>query len=281
MEDLAARLDRELPLAVGILSILWDFAATFTPRGDIGKYSNEILSRKLGWRGDPGTLIDALIASGWLDRDEGHRLLIHDWPTHCEDSVHAKLARDHLYFANGQAPRLAKLDAKEKTAAVNSMRQPAAASGSRNPPTAAHPSVALPGVLGYVIYPPPEPGKESPPHQPEQRNRRGSRKFANEFFEQVENAGPASYIDPEGGLSDPEGFSNIRRAPGVGLVRLPRQCFERSWLNPEGQLFEHRVMLAAPCARSTMQVPGSVLPWSTCTHPKTATRKSHHRSWPI
>jgi hypothetical protein len=139
MEDLAARLDRELPLAVGILSILWDFAATFTPRGDIGKYSNEILSRKLGWRGDPGTLIDALIASGWLDRDEGHRLLIHDWPTHCEDSVHAKLARDHLYFANGQAPRLAKLDAKEKTGSrrilCGGQRRPAAAGIRRRRPT--------------------------------------------------------------------------------------------------------------------------------------------------
>jgi hypothetical protein len=178
MEDLAARLDRELPLAVGILNILWDFAATFTPRGDIGKYSDEILSRKLDWRGDPGKLIEALIASGWLDRDERHRLLIHDWPTHCEDSVHAKLARERLYFANGQTPRFPKLDAKEKKAATAFY---AAASGSQRQPESAVGSLPClsPSLPDHTHTPPselvcdpnsdpppePPPGKESPPPQ--------------------------------------------------------------------------------------------------------------------
>jgi len=52
------------------------------------------------------TMIDALVASGWMDRDLAGRLVIHDWPDHADDAVHMRLARARQLFIGGRAPEV-------------------------------------------------------------------------------------------------------------------------------------------------------------------------------
>jgi hypothetical protein len=47
----------------------------------------------VGWRDDPKKLIDALVESRWIDRDQFHRLVIHDWPEHVQDWIKRKVQR--------------------------------------------------------------------------------------------------------------------------------------------------------------------------------------------
>lgn len=137
MEALALALNKEIYAAVGILNVMWDWAARFTPSGDIGKYSDAVIARKIGWTGDPAELVNALVASRWLDRSDICRLFIHDWPDHCEDTVHATLARHGQYFANGLKPKMVKLGAKEKIEAEIRYAQNNAANGCQIPPEVA------------------------------------------------------------------------------------------------------------------------------------------------
>src|SRR5688572_1579331 len=92
-----SRFERRLTLrhyeAVGLLELLWHLTTKESPAGNIGKLSDEDIAVAIGWEDDPRVLVDALVDSGWVDRDDVYRLVIHDWSQHCEDSVHAKLAR--------------------------------------------------------------------------------------------------------------------------------------------------------------------------------------------
>ncbi len=111
---LARRLGVPKHSAVGILECLWHLTAENTPRGNIGRYSNEEITIELDWQSDPDELIRTLIECSWIDEHPEHRLVVHDWPDHCEDSVHVKLARAHEYFADGTEPKLTRLSAKER-----------------------------------------------------------------------------------------------------------------------------------------------------------------------
>lgn len=88
--DLASRLGCERPTALGYLMLLWDLTAEVAIAGDIGKWPNGAISGGCDWRGDADRFIRALVDSGWLDEDEEHRLVIHDWGQHCENWVRAK-----------------------------------------------------------------------------------------------------------------------------------------------------------------------------------------------
>lgn len=98
MEDLATRLGIDLCHAGGILEFLWHFAMRYSPQGNIGKFSNIAIAKRIGWSGDPDKLADALVAARWLDHDSAHRLVIHDWPDHCDRSVKKYLAEQQLPF---------------------------------------------------------------------------------------------------------------------------------------------------------------------------------------
>ena len=117
MRALCRLLNIQWPTAVGIMELLWHFTARFAPAGDIGRYKNEEIAAAVGWFDDrpPDELIDALIACRWLDSDDEHRLLVHDWPEHCEDSVHMHLARSGMVFANGTAPKRSRMAKRERT----------------------------------------------------------------------------------------------------------------------------------------------------------------------
>ena len=84
MKRLCRRLDIPLWQAVGLLETLWGLTAREAPRGDIGKLSDEDIALAIDYRGAESKLIEALIGSGWLDRDPVERLVIHDWADHAD-----------------------------------------------------------------------------------------------------------------------------------------------------------------------------------------------------
>lgn len=96
---LARLLDIERWGAVGILESLWHFTARHAMRGDIGRWPNDEIAEGIGWKGDPDTLVDALVSARWLDADNSHRLIVHDWHEHADDSVKKTLRNRSEHFA--------------------------------------------------------------------------------------------------------------------------------------------------------------------------------------
>lgn len=78
--------------AVGHLELLWHFTMESARRGDIGQFENIEIADEIGWDGDPDEIIEILASTGWIDRDEQHRLLVHDWhehaPTFIKRTIH-------------------------------------------------------------------------------------------------------------------------------------------------------------------------------------------------
>lgn len=101
--------------AVGILETLWHWTAKYAIAGNIGRYDDDMIAHAIGWQGDAAELVSALVESQWLDKNDEHRLIVHDWPDHCEDSVHMKLARRFELFADGTMPRLNRFNKSERT----------------------------------------------------------------------------------------------------------------------------------------------------------------------
>ena len=106
MKALARTLRVPLPLAVGYMELLWHFAGQYTPRGDLGRYSDDEIAEGVGWACErpASELIEALVAVRFVDRSKDHRLIIHDWSEHADDAVHKQLKRKALSFADGAAP---------------------------------------------------------------------------------------------------------------------------------------------------------------------------------
>ena len=78
---------------VGILESLWLLTARSAPQGDLGRFSNEEIAATIEWEGDEDLLINTLVETGWIDRDEAHRLVIHDWRDHCPNYIKANNIR--------------------------------------------------------------------------------------------------------------------------------------------------------------------------------------------
>jgi hypothetical protein len=97
--DLQAELHLSKWGAVGVLECLWHFAAQYARQGDIGRFSDEQIARAIGWEGDAGQLVVALVRAGWLDECPRYRLVIHDWSEHADDTTKKNLARRKLGFA--------------------------------------------------------------------------------------------------------------------------------------------------------------------------------------
>jgi hypothetical protein len=79
--------------AGGLLEFLWHWASKYAIQGDIGRWSDADIAAGSGWE-DSGRVpefIGKLLESGWLDADPVHRLLIHDWADHADDSVRKTL----------------------------------------------------------------------------------------------------------------------------------------------------------------------------------------------
>lgn len=111
---LAAELDLPGYAAVGVLESLWHITSRYAPAGDIGKYPNSVIAQKIEWDRDADELVEALVKTRWLDHDDDHRLLVHDWPDHADDAVNMHLARARQVFACGRAPKTTRLPKVEK-----------------------------------------------------------------------------------------------------------------------------------------------------------------------
>lgn len=102
-------------LALGVLEALWIVAREKAPTGAIGaEMTDQDVADEMYWDGDAAELVEALVATGWLDRDPAHRLVIHHWSHHVDDSVHRKVARSRLLFSDGTVPKLARLPKSER-----------------------------------------------------------------------------------------------------------------------------------------------------------------------
>ena len=97
---LARRIGRLV--AAGALELTWHFTAMNRPQGDIGNgFTDEEIESLIGWEGESGKLIEAMIATGWIDRHPTARLVVHGWSEHAEDGVHTMLARRRQRFIDG------------------------------------------------------------------------------------------------------------------------------------------------------------------------------------
>ena len=102
IQDLQESLGMPLYSCVGILELLWHFAAEHAPQGDVGRYADKRIEAAIGWYGGAGKVVRALLAARWLDSHPVHRLLIHDWGDHADESVRRKLSRAGLTFLSIQ-----------------------------------------------------------------------------------------------------------------------------------------------------------------------------------
>lgn len=91
--SLAAELGIYLPQAIGHLELLWNFIAQKTPQGNIGKWPDVVIANAAQWTGDPSRFVAALVSVGFLDENQEHRLLTHDWAEHMPNWVRAKLKK--------------------------------------------------------------------------------------------------------------------------------------------------------------------------------------------
>jgi hypothetical protein len=99
---------------VGILELIWHFTAQFAPAGDIGRWTDVQIAEAVYWQGEATVLVEALVSAGWLDSHREHRLVVHDWWEHSEDSLHKRLARSVERFATGEVPKLSQFSRVEQ-----------------------------------------------------------------------------------------------------------------------------------------------------------------------
>lgn len=82
--------------AVGLLEMLWHFTAKYALQGDIGRFSDREIAKSVGWDKSPTKLISALTECRWLDLSPEHRLLVHDWEEHADQTVRRVLVNRGL-----------------------------------------------------------------------------------------------------------------------------------------------------------------------------------------
>lgn len=121
-KQLQRALDLPLWQARGLLDTLWDFAVNNCPAGNIGRFTDDEIATGIDWRGDATKLIETLVSVRWLDRHETHRIIVHDWPEHCEDRVKTALAKAGELFADGSIPSMTRMTIKDRKKAVAKYR---------------------------------------------------------------------------------------------------------------------------------------------------------------
>lgn len=105
--------------AVGVLETLWRVTRADAPAGDIGKLDNEEIAAAMEWEGDPDELINALVETHWIDRDDDFRLVIHNWSKHVPNHMkgafvkHDKMFADQIISARRANGHVARDDAKQ------------------------------------------------------------------------------------------------------------------------------------------------------------------------
>ena len=94
-------------LSIGILESLWHWSARYAIQGDIGKWSDNVIAKGIGWSGDSHELIKALVESRLIDSvGAPHRLVIHDIQQHADNTWKQNLVDAGLTWWDGTSPRL-------------------------------------------------------------------------------------------------------------------------------------------------------------------------------
>jgi hypothetical protein len=79
------RLQKQLKLpsyaAAGLLEMLWMLASQYADDGDLTRFTPQEIADYCDYEGDADSLLEALVACKWLDRD-ADSLRIHDWFDH-------------------------------------------------------------------------------------------------------------------------------------------------------------------------------------------------------
>ena len=197
-----------IPHAVGLLELLWHFTAKYSPQGDVGKWDDQAIAEQLYWEGDPSTLIGALVACGWVDEDERHRLIVHDWSEHADEAVHFRLAKSRLRFADGRAPNLRGLNSRERAEAGEYYGLPPGSCNTRGQPW---PARASRGTPGHAVAGPGKPGPAG---------------AGRGMPEPVSEPVPEPVPEPVRGASDPDSFFEPEPEGGAGAFD---SLFERIW----------------------------------------------------
>lgn len=98
------RLQKQLKLptyaVAGLLELLWMLTTQFAAEdGEIGRFSNQEIADYCDYEGDADSLVDALVASKWLERD-ADSLRVHDWfdhrPSFIDDRIRIRENRKKL-----------------------------------------------------------------------------------------------------------------------------------------------------------------------------------------
>jgi hypothetical protein len=113
-KKLQRRLKLKLWQCAGLLEMLWMFTTNNAPAGDIGRHSNEDIAAALEWEDDADALIEALIDTRWLNADDVHRLLVHDWEEHCPNYLKGGFTRAGKTFATQQTSEKKELSTENK-----------------------------------------------------------------------------------------------------------------------------------------------------------------------
>jgi hypothetical protein len=96
--DLAQRLGVPRYVAVGILESLWHFTSEFAPQGNIGKFTDAAIAGHIHWEKTCKELVTSLIEAKWVDKCAKHRLIVHDWHEHADQTVKRWLDKRSLQF---------------------------------------------------------------------------------------------------------------------------------------------------------------------------------------
>jgi hypothetical protein len=200
--------------AVGILETFWHHVGKYHDDGDISDLKPSILARSIRYSGDPQQLWDALIYAGFIDTGDD-KTIVHDWPHHCEDSIHSRLFRAIRCFADGSKPLPKNLGKDEKAEL-----EKAWASGGDLESTNKVSEKPLPKPK-----PKPKPSIGSEPNPEE-----------NEFFERVKSEYPNRYGDLGWKKAEPK-INSIplkeREAVLVGVVNYRKYCGNKGNIGTE------------------------------------------------
>lgn len=146
--DLAARLDCSRPEAIGFLTLMWDFVASYATAGDIGRHPDGTIARCCDYMANPAIFIRALVDAGWLDESDEHRLVVHGWADHCPTWVRAKAQKAGIALLGGR--QSGTIDRDYSPALKSDSTRARASSTSLNlnppPPPLDTPTVATTGV---------------------------------------------------------------------------------------------------------------------------------------
>lgn len=100
--------------ALGILEAFWHHVTDYFEDGDVTSLRPSVFVRSIRYQGDAAQLWAALLDAGFIDQTTDGRLLVHDWPEHCNDYIHTRFYRSLKTFANGTKPKPVSIGKDEK-----------------------------------------------------------------------------------------------------------------------------------------------------------------------